>query len=122
NAGRVDAQQARRVLDRIVGYPLSRLLSKSISRGLSAGRVQSVAVRLIVDREKEVRAFRAVDYWRVFADLSKLGAPVDETFRTDLVHVDEVSDDDSFASDAVVPEGTEEELAETTGEIGADAE
>jgi DNA topoisomerase-1 len=114
---RVDAQQARRVLDRIVGYPLSRLLSKSISRGLSAGRVQSVAVRLIVDREKEIRAFKAVDYWRVFADLAKPGAPAEEAFRTDLVHVDQASDDDAWANDAVVPEGTEEELADITGEV-----
>jgi DNA topoisomerase-1 len=116
NEGRVDAQQARRVLDRIVGYPLSRLLSKSISRGLSAGRVQSVAVRLIVDREKEIRAFQAVDYWRVFADLKKAGVPDSEAFTTDLVHVDQVAEDDSWATDAVVPEGTEEELAET-GEV-----
>jgi DNA topoisomerase-1 len=113
---RVDAQQARRVLDRIVGYPLSRLLSKSISRGLSAGRVQSVAVRLIVDREKEIRAFQAVDYWRVFADVKKPGAVDEEAFRTDLVHVDQASDD-AWANDAVVPEGTEEELADITGEI-----
>src|SRR6185436_17457548 len=84
NGNRVDAQQARRVLDRIVGYPLSRLLSKSISRGLSAGRVQTVAVRLIVDREKEIRAFQAVDYWRVFADLKKAGVADADAFRTDL--------------------------------------
>src|SRR6185436_1796988 len=103
DGNRVDAQQARRVLDRIVGYPLSRLLSKSISRGLSAGRVQSVAVRLIADREKEIRAFVAVDYWRVFADLSKQGAGDDGKFTADLVHVDSRADDDSFATDAVVP-------------------
>jgi DNA topoisomerase I len=111
---RVDAQQARRVLDRIVGYPLSRLLSKSISRGLSAGRVQTVAVRLIVDREKEIRAFQAVDYWRVFADLSKKDGSA-QAFRADLVHVDEVAED-AWATDAIVPEGTEEDL-EQTGEI-----
>jgi DNA topoisomerase-1 len=110
---RVDAQQARRVLDRIVGYPLSRLLSKSISRGLSAGRVQSVAVRLIADREKEIRAFVAVDYWRVFADLGKSGAGDEGKFTADLVHVDQ-ADAAEWATDAVVPEGTEEELAETT--------
>src|SRR5262245_18694456 len=118
---RVDAQQARRVLDRIVGYPLSRLLSKSISRGLSAGRVQTVAVRLIVDREKEIRAFQAVDYWRVFADLSKKDGSA-QAFRADLVHVDEVAED-AWATDAIVPEGTEEDL-EQTGEVdvGAEAE
>jgi DNA topoisomerase I len=120
NENRVDAQQARRVLDRIVGYPLSRLLSKSISRGLSAGRVQSVAVRLIVDREKEIRAFQSVDYWRVFADLAKPGAGGDGKFTADLVHIDQ-AEVTEFAADAVVPEGTEEELAETGAETGADA-
>lgn len=67
NMHKVDAQQARRVLDRIVGYKLSPLLWKKIARGLSAGRVQSVAVRLIVDREKEIRAFIQEEYWRVGA-------------------------------------------------------
>ena len=64
---KVDAQQARRVLDRIMGYRLSPLLWKKIAKGLSAGRVQSVAVRLIVEREKEIRAFTAEEYWRVTA-------------------------------------------------------
>jgi len=67
NMDKVDAQQARRVLDRIVGYKLSPLLWKKIARGLSAGRVQSVAVRLIVEREKEIRAFVQEEYWRVTA-------------------------------------------------------
>ena len=59
----VDAQQARRVLDRIVGYQLSPLLWKKIRKGLSAGRVQSVATRLVVDRENEIRAFVPQEYW-----------------------------------------------------------
>ncbi len=67
---RVNAQQARRFLDRIVGYMLSPLLWEKIARGLSAGRVQSVAVRLITEREKEIRAFVPEEYWNVFADLS----------------------------------------------------
>lgn len=67
----VDAQQARRVLDRLVGYRLSPLLWKKVRRGLSAGRVQSVAVRLIVEREREVEAFVPVEYWTVEVDLSK---------------------------------------------------
>jgi DNA topoisomerase I len=67
---KVDAQQARRVLDRLVGYTLSPLLWKKIRRGLSAGRVQSVAVRLIVDREREIQAFVPVEYWTLHARLT----------------------------------------------------
>ena len=65
----VDAQQARRVLDRLVGYKLSPLLCKRIGSGLSAGRVQSVALRLIVDREREIRAFVPEEYWNLNAEL-----------------------------------------------------
>lgn len=67
--GLVDAQQARRVLDRLVGYKLSPLLWRKVRRGLSAGRVQSVALRLVVDREKEIRAFNTVEYWSIVANL-----------------------------------------------------
>lgn len=67
----VDAQQARRVLDRIVGYKISPFLWKKIRKGLSAGRVQSVAVRLVVDREEEIRAFRPEEYWTLEASLTK---------------------------------------------------
>ena len=69
----VDAQQARRVLDRIVGYEISPFLWKKIRKGLSAGRVQSVAVRLVVDREDEIRAFKPEDYWTLEALLQKQG-------------------------------------------------
>ena len=65
----VDAQQARRVLDRIVGYKISPLLWKKVRRGLSAGRVQSVAVKLIVDREEEINNFKPEEYWNIFVDL-----------------------------------------------------
>src|SRR5437879_8744414 len=65
----VDAQQARRVLDRLVGYQVSPLLWEKVRRGLSAGRVQSVALRLIVDREREIRAFVPVEYWSLHARL-----------------------------------------------------
>ena len=68
----VDAQQARRVLDRIVGYELSPLLWKKVRRGLSAGRVQSVATRLVVDRENEIRAFVPREYWSLEVDLSRI--------------------------------------------------
>ncbi len=66
-----DAQQARRVMDRIVGYKISPILWKKVKRGLSAGRVQSVAVRLIVEREGEIEAFIPEEYWNIFATLSK---------------------------------------------------
>lgn len=66
---KVDAQQARRFLDRIVGFMVSPLLWKKIARGLSAGRVQSVAVRLVVEREKEIKAFQPTEYWDIHADL-----------------------------------------------------
>ncbi len=71
--GLVDAQQARRILDRIVGYQLSPLLWKKVRRGLSAGRVQSVATRLVVDRENEIRAFQSKEYWSLDVKLSRMG-------------------------------------------------
>jgi len=67
----VNAQIARRVLDRVVGYKLSPLLWKKIRRGLSAGRVQSVAVRLIVDRENEIKVFKSEEYWEIFVEVKK---------------------------------------------------
>jgi len=70
----VDAQQARRILDRIVGYKLSPFLWKKVARGLSAGRVQSVAVRLVVEREREIQKFIPQEYWTIVATLLKLKA------------------------------------------------
>src|ERR1700720_4168991 len=78
NTNLVDAQQARRVLDRLVGYKISPLLWDKVRRGLSAGRVQTVALRLIVDREVEIRAFNPVEYWTIHAVLSAAGPPVFE--------------------------------------------
>ena len=75
NVDLVDAQQARRVLDRIVGYQLSPLLWKKIRKGLSAGRVQSVATRLVVDRENEIRAFVPQEYWTLDVNLNRAGKP-----------------------------------------------
>jgi DNA topoisomerase-1 len=69
----VSAQEARRALDRVVGYPLSNLLGKKVTRGLSAGRVQSVAVKLVVDREREIEAFKAEEYWKITALLTPQG-------------------------------------------------
>jgi DNA topoisomerase-1 len=81
---RVNAQQARRFLDRIVGYKLSPLLWRKVGRGLSAGRVQSVAVRLIVEREREIQAFKPEEYWTITARLDKDGA----AFTAALVRLD----------------------------------
>jgi len=75
NANLVDAQVGRRVLDRLVGYKLSPLLWKKVRRGLSAGRVQTVAVRLIVEREREILAFKPEEYWEIFADVRSAGQP-----------------------------------------------
>src|SRR5690348_7064108 len=82
---RVNAQQARRFLDRIVGYKLSPLLWKKVGRGLSAGRVQSVAVRLIVEREREIKAFKPVEYWTLEAELEGKSPP---PFRARLAKLD----------------------------------
>lgn len=71
NMGLVDAQQARRVLDRLVGYNISPILWKKVKKGLSAGRVQSVAVRMIIDREKEIKDFVPEEYWTIKADFVK---------------------------------------------------
>jgi DNA topoisomerase I len=81
---KVEAQQARRVLDRLVGYKASPVLWKTVKKGLSAGRVQTVALRIIVEREREIRAFTPVEYWTIAADLQK-GA---QAFVAKLHHVD----------------------------------
>jgi DNA topoisomerase I len=81
----VDAQQARRVVDRLVGYRLSPLLWRKVGPGLSAGRVQSVAVRLVVDREREIQAFTAREYWTLEATLAGRDGT---TFTADLVRID----------------------------------
>src|SRR5499426_2329061 len=75
NDNLVDAQQARRVLDRLVGYQVSPLLWDKVRRGLSAGRVQTVAVRLVVEREREIQAFVKTEYWTIDAHLAAAKAP-----------------------------------------------
>ncbi len=81
----VNAQQARRVLDRLVGYTLSPVLWKKVRRGLSAGRVQSVAVRLIVEKEREIKAFVPEEYWEIFTDLRS--AKKTEEIRVQLAKI-----------------------------------
>ncbi len=81
----VDAQQARRVLDRLVGYSVSPILWKKIRRGLSAGRVQSVALRMVVEREREIQAFVPQEYWTIDADLAKKGVERSAAFTASLV-------------------------------------
>ncbi|MGI8618319.1 MAG: type I DNA topoisomerase [Gemmatimonadaceae bacterium] len=81
---KVNAQQARRVLDRLVGYKASPVLWKTVKKGISAGRVQTVALRLIVERERDIKAFKPVEYWSVEAQLRK----GDQDFTAKLHHVD----------------------------------
>jgi DNA topoisomerase-1 len=71
---RVRAQEARRILDRVVGFPLSKLLSNKVRRGLSAGRVQSVALRLVVEREREIENFKSEEFWKITAHLAPAGS------------------------------------------------
>jgi DNA topoisomerase-1 len=86
----VNAQQARRILDRLVGYSITPLLWERVKGGLSAGRVQSVALRLVVDREREIEAFVPVEYWTIEADLAKRDGPTsveERTFRAKLQRI-----------------------------------
>lgn len=93
----VDAQQARRVLDRIVGYKLSPLLWKKVCKGLSAGRVQSVAVRLICEREREIQAFEPQEYWTIEGNFE---TPKKESFKAELTHIKGEKIDITTESDA----------------------
>ena len=85
NINRVNAQQARRILDRLVGYKISPILWKKVHRGLSAGRVQSVALKMVCDREKEIKDFKQEEYWTITADLKGSKAP---EFQAKLSKID----------------------------------
>ena len=95
NINLVEAQQARRVLDRLVGYKISPLLWDKVRRGLSAGRVQTVALRLIVEREREIRAFTAQEYWTIDAELAAKRPPL---LRTHLAKVNGENVEKTLAS------------------------
>lgn len=95
----VDAQQTRRILDRIVGYQLSPILWKKIKSGLSAGRVQSVATRLIVDRENEIRAFKSEEYWTIDVNLSKADG---KSFKASYVSKNKFALSDKEKTDAIL--------------------
>ncbi|WP_037364714.1 type I DNA topoisomerase [Selenomonas ruminantium] len=109
NIDQVDAQQARRMLDRIVGYKLSPLLWRKVRKGLSAGRVQSVTVKLICDREKEIQAFESVEYWTVGMKLRKDKSAM---FEAELTHVDGEKLDlhDEKAAEALVADFQQQRL------------
>jgi DNA topoisomerase-1 len=102
----VDAQQARRIVDRLVGYTLSPLLSRKIRSGLSAGRVQSVAVRLVVEREREINAFTAREYWTLEALLATAEGAV---FAAEVIRIDgaaiEVGDEETASRHAAALRG-----------------
>jgi DNA topoisomerase-1 len=120
----VRAQEARRILDRVVGYPLSNLLGQKVTRGLSAGRVQSVAVRLIVEREREIEAFKAEEFWKVTALLAPKGTVQipPKPFAVALAKkkgppvATDGQEDGEVVKPQAVPEGTyRAELAEWSG-------
>lgn len=119
NGDRVNAQQARRVLDRLVGYKISPLLWKKVQKNLSAGRVQSVAVRLIVDREREIAAFDSQEYWSITARLTPAGQSV--PFLAKLAQIDgkkaEIGDRERAGA---ILESLGYQLTEKEGEFGAE--
>ena len=132
NAARVNAQQARRILDRLVGYQVSPLLWKKITSGLSAGRVQSVATRLVVDREREIEAFVPDEYWRitgVFTPRIDEGATLSRAWhdwlaegedgRTNREKADWLSEHTAFTGELVAYRGQSANLADRDAAIAA---
>lgn len=90
---KIKAQQARRILDRLVGYFLSPLLWRKVTRGLSAGRVQSVALRLIVDRERDIQAFKSQEYWSIEAHLKKQGGDLKDKKKTFVAFLEKIDNE-----------------------------
>ncbi|MCS7022389.1 MAG: type I DNA topoisomerase [Gemmataceae bacterium] len=121
NGNLVAAQEARRALDRVVGFPLSNLLGKKVASRLSAGRVQSVAVRLIVEREREIEAFRSEEYWKIQALLAPAGTSV--AWKSDpqrcKVYARKKADNDPTADSPDTPVDTELEDKGDNGNNGA---
>jgi len=110
---KVDAQQARRILDRLVGYQISPLLWEKVRRGISAGRVQSVALRLVADREKEIRAFVPEEYWTITAQLARHdGVGPEFSARLARIDVEKASIPSQQEADRIL-----EELAPLRGEF-----
>jgi DNA topoisomerase-1 len=115
NIALVDAQQARRVLDRLVGYKLSPFLWKKIAKGLSAGRVQSVAVRLIVEREREILNFKPEEFWKIIAHLFK--DKEDQSFAAMLTKVDGKTTDKLFVKTEKQAKSIEDDLKKAKYQI-----
>ncbi len=111
NMDKVNAQQTRRILDRLVGYQISPLLWKKITKRLSAGRVQSVAVRLIVEREKEIHAFKSQEYWEFTADLATKHTEANESSPTEKSAIQSLSRGEVFVAELCKIDGKNKEIA-----------
>ena len=109
---RVKAQEARRAMDRVVGFPLSAILGDKVTRGLSAGRVQSVAVKIIVDREREIEAFRTAEYWKITALLAPEALKVLWTADIKKSKIFAKTKDEKAKSNAAKPDSEADEPVE----------
>lgn len=118
NMDRVKAQEARRAMDRVVGFPLSSILGDKVTRGLSAGRVQSVAVKLIVDREREIEAFKTEEYWKITALLATQGSGVKWKVDPKSSKIFAKKKDEK-ADDAAEAEPAEKEAGEEGAEVAS---